>query len=87
MFSVTEVQSVSFTREQLLDYAAHAESYSPHPIAESLRKAMDLLRTTDKSIADVAAELGYRSQSRIAEAFRDAADVLPTDYRKNCDIG
>lgn len=40
---VFEVQQVSpsgnLTREQLLFYAAHAESYSSHPISKSLQKA------------------------------------------------
>lgn len=47
-----------------------------------IRKAMELLRTTDDSIADIAVQMGYRSQSRFSEAFKNVADILPTDYRK-----
>lgn len=47
-----------------------------------IHKAMQLLQTTDLSIADIALQLGYRSQSRFSEAFKDIAHILPTDYRK-----
>lgn len=38
-FTVTEVKSVNAQSEELLKYAALAESYSNHPIAEALRNA------------------------------------------------
>ena len=46
-----------------------------------IRCAMQLLRTTDESVADIAARLGYRSQSRFSEAFKDVTQMLPSDYR------
>ena len=38
-FEVSEICSVSMTREQLLEYAALAECYSSHPISRSLKTA------------------------------------------------
>lgn len=39
VFEVTKISPVGVSEETLLHYAAHAESYSTHPIAESLRRA------------------------------------------------
>lgn len=39
VFEVTKISPVGVSEEMLLHYAAHAESYSTHPIAESLRRA------------------------------------------------
>ncbi len=47
-----------------------------------IRHAMELLRTTDSSIADIARQIGYESQSKFSSAFREYAGVLPTEYRK-----
>lgn len=42
-FKVSEIVSFNdFTKEQLLDYAAHAETGSNHPIAKSITEAFDL---------------------------------------------
>ncbi len=40
-FAVREVTPVGMSREALLELAAHAEGYSTHPIAESLRRAYE----------------------------------------------
>lgn len=41
-FAVTEIEVADgFTKEQLLEYAAHAEALSNHPIAVSVQKAYD----------------------------------------------
>ena len=39
VFEVTKISPVGVNEETLLHYAAYAESYSTHPIAESLRRA------------------------------------------------
>jgi len=39
VFELSEVMSKRNNREELLRYAAHAEAYSNHPIAEAIRKA------------------------------------------------
>ena len=38
-FEVCEVNPINISREELLYLAAYAESYSPHPIAQSLKRA------------------------------------------------
>ena len=56
VFEVTEVKSVDMPRERLIEFAAAAESSSPHPIAVSLVRAhgadIDRSRVTD--IEDIA---------------------------------
>lgn len=38
IFEVTTIHNSNFTKEELLDYAAHAEIYSNHPIGKSIIK-------------------------------------------------
>jgi len=38
IFEVTSIHNNDFSKEQLLDYAAHAESYTTHPIGKSIIK-------------------------------------------------
>ena len=51
VFQVQDIQANERSKEQLLEYAALAESASPHPIAASIRNAygrdIDLTRVTD----------------------------------------
>ncbi len=51
VFTVTEVNPVGMSREALLEFAAHAECFSDHPISQSLRsawgKAVDNARVAD----------------------------------------
>ena len=49
-----------------------------------VRRAMELLRETDESIAAVAAAVGYETQSKFTKAFKDTAGVLPSVYRRTC---
>ncbi len=49
-FKVTEVDAVNGTTEELIEYAAHAESFSTHPIAKSIvleyKNPLDLTRVS-----------------------------------------
>lgn len=51
VFEVNEVHHENMEREQLLDYVAHAESASSHPISQSIQRAygktLDLGRVSD----------------------------------------
>ena len=47
-----------------------------------IKKAAQMLRTGDASIADVARSVGYESQSKFTAAFKDQYGCLPTMYRK-----
>ena len=59
------------------------------PIATYLKefrihKAMELLSSTDESIASIATQVGYETQSKFAAAFKSATRLSPSAYRKNC---
>ena len=43
---------------------------------------MELLRTTNDSIASIATCVGYETQGKFTKAFKDVALQLPTEYRK-----
>ncbi len=47
-----------------------------------VKRAMELLRGNELSIAEVAFEVGYENPGKFAQAFRDVTGVLPKDYRK-----
>lgn len=47
-----------------------------------IHRAMELLRTTDDSIADIARQVGYESQGKFTAAFKDISEQLPSAYRK-----
>lgn len=47
-----------------------------------IKQAMELLRTTDDSIASIATCVGYETQGKFTKAFKDIALQLPSEYRK-----
>ncbi len=47
-----------------------------------IRKAAQLLRETEDSIAEIAARVGYENQSKFTAAFKELMQTLPTAYRK-----
>lgn len=47
-----------------------------------MERAAQLLRETDRRIADVALEVGYESPSKFAAAFKQQFDVTPSAYRR-----
>lgn len=47
-----------------------------------IHKAMDMLRRTDKSIAQIAEEVGYETQGKFTNAFKDCTQMTPSKYRK-----
>ena len=58
------------------------------PIATYLKehrihKAMELLSSTNDSIASIAAQVGYETQSKFAAAFKETTKYSPSAYRKN----
>lgn len=59
------------------------------PIATYLKehrihKAMELLSSTNDSIASIAAQVGYETQSKFSAAFKAATKLSPNAYRKSC---
>lgn len=58
VFEVTKLYPVGMSEEELLYYAAHAESFSTHPISESLRRAYG--KSVDMSVVSDVEETGGR---------------------------
>ncbi len=56
------------------------------PVASYLRNArmkyaMELLRTTNLTLAEIASKVGYTSQARFSESFSAAKGISPREYR------
>ena len=49
-----------------------------------LRRAMELLRQGEGSIAEIAEQVGYESQGNFSEAFKALTHVSPSEYRRRC---
>lgn len=47
-----------------------------------IRKAAELLRDTDESIASIAAKVGYETQGKFTNAFKDCTRTTPSSYRR-----
>lgn len=47
-----------------------------------IRRAMELLRQTNDTIAQIAEQVGYESQGKFTIAFKDVTQMLPSTYRK-----
>lgn len=47
-----------------------------------IKRAMELLTTTDAPISEIAEAVGYSSASKFTEAFKDVTGMLPKDYKK-----
>jgi AraC family transcriptional regulator len=62
----------------------HAFREPPHRyiLHRRIERAMDLLRTTDMSVAEVALAAGFSSQSHLSNRFRRVIGVSPAAYRK-----
>lgn len=48
-----------------------------------IRRAMELLRTTNDSIAAIAKSLSYENQGKFTKAFKDIVHIAPTEYRRH----
>lgn len=48
-----------------------------------VRRAMELLRTTNDSIAAIAKGLSYENQGKFTKAFKDIVHIAPTEYRRH----
>lgn len=57
-------------------------SIAAHMKEHRINEAKDLLRHSNKSIAEIAALVGYESQSKFTKAFKELTGSLPKDYRK-----
>lgn len=46
-----------------------------------MQKGMELLRTTNDSIAEIAEKLGYETQGKFSKAFKNYTKMTPSSYR------
>lgn len=63
-FSVTKVKPVGMDRDKFLELAAHAEIYSPHPIALSIKRAYDR-EVLESKVKDVKELAGYGVKANV----------------------
>jgi len=56
-------------------------SFSDYLIGRRLRKAKELLLTTDKKIYEIAEETGYGNASYFVKVFREAEGITPKQFR------
>lgn len=80
-FRVTEICPAAGTEEELLSLAAHAEAYSDHPIANSVRQAYGIPVDTAR-IGEVTERAGYG-----VAAFIDEKQVLAGSVRMLAEAG
>ncbi|MCI8306483.1 MAG: cadmium-translocating P-type ATPase [Lachnospiraceae bacterium] len=72
VFEVTHVEPEGWiTREELIQYAAHAESYSNHPISKSIKEAYG--SETDNSIVSGVDEIGGHGVEALVDGVKVAA--------------
>lgn len=62
-FDVSETFPIGISEDELISLAAHAENYSPHPIAQSLKRAFG--KEIDSSIVCEATEIAGRGISAV----------------------
>lgn len=62
--------------------SVYGTSIAAHIKEHRMKKAAELLRDTDMSIAEIAQAVGYDSQSRFTAAFKAFFKVLPKEYKK-----
>lgn len=79
---VAEKMNMSATtlRRQLMQ--ATGESPKAYFTAIQMRKATNLLATTNSSVADIALQCGYQEVSSFIRAFKRIYDVSPSQYAK-----
>ncbi len=54
--------------------------------AKRLQVGMELLESTDHSIAEIAASIGFSSQSYFSQVFKKETGMTPNNYRKSKNI-
>lgn len=62
--------------------AVYGTSLAAHMKEHRMKMAAEMLRDTNKSIAEIAQAVGYDSQSKFAAAFKNFFQVLPKEYKK-----
>ncbi len=63
--------------------AVWGTSVAIHVKEHRMKKACELLKTTDKSIGEISLEIGYTSPAKFTEAFKNIYGDTPKNWRKN----
>ncbi len=63
--------------------SVYGQSLYAYTRAQKMRRAAELLRSTDQTILEIAGRLGYDNASKFAGAFRDVIGIAPNEYRQN----
>jgi len=77
-------QSVGLSRAQLYRKVKSLTNYSPNELLRIMRlkKAHQILSTTETSISEVAYEVGFTSPAYFTKCFREYYNESPSDYLK-----
>ncbi len=62
--------------------SVYGTSIAAHIKEHRMKKAAEMLRESNMSIAEIAQAVGYDSQSKFTAAFKTFFQVLPKDYKK-----
>ncbi len=62
--------------------AVYGTSIAAHMKEHRMKKAAEMLKESDMSIAEIAQAVGYDSQSKFTAAFKAYYQVLPKEYKK-----
>ena len=62
--------------------SVYGESLYAYTRARKMRRAAELLRTSDLSILEIAGSFGYDNAGKFAGAFRDVMGLTPNEYRQ-----
>lgn len=63
--------------------SVYGESLYAYTRAQKMRRAAELLRSTDETILEIAGRFGYDNASKFAGAFRDVIGITPNEYRQS----
>ena len=83
MRSVSEILGVSETSLKRYFYSVFGVNVSTYMKEMRMKKATELLASSEMSISDIAKACGYVNQGRFASVFRSYYGMKPLDYRRN----
>ncbi len=61
---------------------AYGTSVAAHVKEHRMKRAVQLLDNTDKSIADISREVGYENPGKFSSAFKEYHGITPKEFRK-----
>lgn len=90
-FTVTAIQPINYSKEQLIEYAAHAESASSHPISQSIATAYnkDIDRSRVSDIQEISGKgiLAKVDNETVAIGNKKLMVQLNIDFKEPSETG